>query len=91
MTSPSEAVQELLKFVGAISVLSGLMTWRRGGPKEDEIVVAAADTILDSLSDADKVNTVDLHSGKNMRDQITIEQAQELHNERELRSWKNRN
>lgn len=87
MTNPTEVIQELLKFTGALYILTGLMTWRRGGPKEDEIVVIAADTVLDTLSDSDKVAKIDMRSGRNVRDQITIEQAEELYNDRQIRSW----
>lgn len=90
MTPNIESLQELIRLLGAASVLTGAMAWRRGGPKEDEIVILAADTVLDALSDSDKVGKIDMHNGKNIRDQITIEQVEALYNEREFRSWDNR-
>lgn len=83
-------IQKLLEFIGSLSLITGAMTWRRGGPKEDEIVILAADTVLDTLSDSDKVGKIDLHTGKNIREQLTIEQVEELHKEREYRKWQNR-
>lgn len=88
MTNFSEAVMELMKFAGALSVLAGAMTWRRKDSEaDDRIAVEAANLVLDALSDGDKVSKIDLHTGKNIREQMTWEEAEELHRERELRGF----
>lgn len=82
---------ELAKFAGALSVAAGAMSWfRKGSAEEDKVVSESADILIDGISDADKVNKVDLHTGKNLRDQLTIEEAEEMNRERELRKfgWK---
>lgn len=92
MTNFTEALSTLLQFTGAMSVLSGAMAWwRKGSEEEDQVHVDAADLILGTLSDADKVNKTDLYTGKNLREQLTIEEVLELHRERELRGFRNRN
>lgn len=87
MTSYTDAVNELIKFIGAMSVLSGVMAWYKNTTNDDKTVVEAANLVLDSLSDADKVSKTDMHTGKNLRDQISVSEAQELHRERELRGF----
>lgn len=82
---------ELLKFAAAIAVATGCMTWRRGGPKEDATVASSCDLVIDTLSDADKVNTIDMSTGKNLRDQLSLEEVEELNRERESRRFGRRN
>lgn len=92
MTDLSEATQEMLKFIGALAVVNGLMVWwRKGSEADDKATVEAADLVLDSISDADKVGKIDLASGRNLRDQLSVLEAQELHAERELRKFGRRN
>lgn len=89
---PQEIVDKWLEFAGAVAVLSGAMAWwRKGGVEEDVMVAKAADTVLDILSDADTVSRVDLHTGRNLRDQLTVGEAVELDRERELRRFARRN
>lgn len=91
MTNFTDALGELVKFMIAVSSITGLMTWRRDGPKEDAAYIEASDYVLDSLSDADKTGKIELHNAKNIRDQLSIEQVEELYNEKVIRSWSNRN
>lgn len=89
---PRFEIFEVVKFMAALSVCMGAMAaWRRDGPKEDAVVAEAADVVLESLSNADMVNKIELHTGRDLRDQLTWEQAEALHNERETRRWPNRN
>ena len=89
---PYDIVDKCVEFAGAMAVLSGAMAWwRKGGADEDAMVAAAADTVLDTLADADTVSRVDLHTGRNLRDQLTIEEAMELERERTLRRFARRN
>lgn len=68
------------------------MKWtRKGSKEEDEMVAQAADEIVKSLCDADFVGKVELHNGRNIRDQITGEQLDEIVRERNLRRMSNRN
>lgn len=91
MTPTLEALQELFKFTGALSILAGVAWWRKGTAEEDAVVSAAADTVLGTLSDADTVNKIDNLAGRNLRDQLTVEEAMELDRERELRRFGRRN
>lgn len=92
MTPGIEALHKFFEFTGALSVLAGAMAWwRKGSVDEDKVVSEAADIVLGTLSDADTVSKVDLHTAKNLRDQLTIEEAIELNRERELRRFSRRN
>jgi hypothetical protein len=90
---PSDITHKLLEFTGALAVLSGAMAawWRKDSPAEDAMTAAAADTVLDAIADADTVARIDLHTGRNLRDQINIGQAQELEREATLRRFPRRN
>lgn len=92
MTPQLETLQKLFEFTGALSLLiHGFAWWRKGGAEEDAMVSEAADTVLDALSDADTVNRIDCLTDRNIREQLTIEQAIELDRERELRRFGRRN
>lgn len=91
MTPSFEAFQKFFEFTGALAVVTGAMAWwRRGSDEEDEMVSNAADTVLDALSDADTVSKIGCVTDRNLRDQLTIEEAIEMNKERELRrfGWK---
>lgn len=61
------------------------MSWRRqGSVEEDKIRKEIADTLLDACSDCDRVNKIELNTGRNLRDQMTVEEAKELDRERKL-------
>lgn len=92
MTPNFDAFEELLKFAGALSVATGTMTWfRKGSKEEDEIVSESCDILIDEVLDADKVNKIDLHTGRNIRDQLTVEQLEDMERERTLRRFPGRN
>lgn len=83
-----EAIQELIKFTGALSIVTGAMAWfHRGSADEDKVVVEANSIVLEAVSNADTVGKIDTHSGKNIRDQLTVEQAMEMNREKELRGF----
>lgn len=76
------------EFVGALTTLAGLLDWaRKGSAAEDEMVAEAADVVLDAVSDADATRTVDCRTGHNWRDQVSVGEAVELHEERNLRRF----
>lgn len=71
---------------------SQAMSWfRKGSEEEDKMVASANGVILDTLSDADTVKLIEGSTKKNLRDQVTVEQATELNRERELRGFSRRN
>lgn len=82
------AWREVAQFATALAVTTGAMAWfRRGSAEEDKVVSEANDLILESLSDADKVAKIKDETWNDLRDQISVEQVQELHEERNLRKW----
>ena len=92
MTLDGTTLSKLFEFVGALSVLAGILDWsRKGSQAEDAMVAAAADVVLDAISDGDMVEHINCIHHKNLRDQVTVEQAIELDRERTLRRWPWRN
>jgi len=59
-----------------ISAVGMLLAWKAGEiRKEDKEVIAAHEYVIDSLSDADLMGRVELATGKDLREQMTVEQA----------------
>jgi hypothetical protein len=82
---PAFDYSKLFEVLGALSVITGAMAFpRRDTDAEDAMVAGAADVVLEALSDADFCRTTECVTGKDLRSQITIEQAIALHQEREL-------
>lgn len=76
------------EFVGALSVLAGLLDWtRKGSVAEDEVVVAATDLVLETLSNADTVERTACVHHRNMRDAVSVEEAENMAKEAELRRF----
>lgn len=83
---------EALKFAAALSVFAGAMAWwHKGGPKEDELIAEAADVVIDTISDGDKVSKIERATGRNLRDQISVEEAKQIDEERRWHRWPRRN
>lgn len=61
--------------------------FRKDSKEEDQLVTEAHNVILDTLSNADSVGQIELMTGRNLREQLTVDQAEEMHKERELRGW----
>ena len=76
-----------LSIATSAPVVAGL--WHAIGSKreDDAIVSEANDVVLDALSDADTVRTVQLLTDRDLRDQLTVEEAMELHADSEQRKW----
>lgn len=94
MMPDPEIYSTLLKFTGALSTLAGLMAWfgpRKGSVEEDQEVAEATDVVIDTLIDGDVVSKIDLHTGKNLRDQLTVQELEEMNRERQLRRFGRRN
>lgn len=61
--------------------------FRLGSIEDDEIVVEANSLILDTLANADSVAAILKETNKNLRDQLSLQEAIEMHKERELRGF----
>ena len=76
------------EFIGALSVLAGLLDWtRKGSQAEDDLVTEAGNLVIESLSNADSVGKIDCVTRKNLRDQVTLEEVIEIDEERRLRGF----
>lgn len=79
--------------------VSGLLTvftligWLAGKrpDNDDPDTVEAHLFVLDALSDADAIRTLDCVNDGDLRSQLTVEQAMELAQEAELRGYSRRN
>lgn len=93
MTPDPQATDNFFRFVGALSTLGGLgmAWWRKGSVEEDKEVSQANDAIIDTISDSDMVSRIERSNGRNLRDQLTLEQIEDMNRERELRRMRNRN
>lgn len=92
MTPEFNGWEALTKFAEALSIVAGAMAWhRKGSLEEDQVVSESIDVLLEGVSDADSVNKIDLHTGRNIREQLTVEQAEEMAREKELRRFGRRN
>ena len=76
---------KLAAFTTALSVSMGLMAWwRKDSPEEDAIIVEAHSLVLDSICDADETRRVEAVTGRNWREDLTVEDAIRLAEERDL-------
>ena len=64
--------------------------WRKGSPQEDEVMAHAASELLNGVGDADNVSKIELKTGINLRDHVTIEEAEDWAKDRDLRGFGNR-
>jgi hypothetical protein len=65
--------------------------WRKGSQEEDEVMADSAEIILKAAGDADFVARIEAATGKNIREQLTVEEAEDLVREAKLRRWPWRN
>ena len=72
-------------------ILSGLFGSGKSNDEDDVIVVDAHGIVIDALSDADRTAVTEVVTGRNWRDQITVEQAEDIAKEKELRGFWRRN
>ena len=86
------AWQNYFAFVGALTTLAGVFDWlRKGSTAEDDVYAGAAEIVLDTVADADNVRTIGCITGRNLREQITVEEALDMARERDLRRPRRRN
>jgi hypothetical protein len=89
---PAEAWAELFKFTGAVATLAGVFDWlRKGSTAEDNVFAEAAEIVLDAVANADNVRTIDCVTGRNLREQLTVEECLDMARERDLRRMPGRN
>lgn len=81
-----EAVSTILSTLALIGWLAG-----KNPNSDDPDTVEAHTFVLDALSDADAIRTLDCVSDGDLRSQLTVEQAMELAQEAELRQFGRRN
>lgn len=92
MIGKFDSFNHILRFVNLRTVLGGAMAWwRKGSAEEDRVVSEAAKELIDGVSSADTVGKVELHTGINLRDQVTIEEIEDWARDRDLRGMRNRN
>jgi hypothetical protein len=73
-------------FAAALATATGIAAWwRKDSDEEQQVLKDAADMVLGALSDADATRTVDCRTGHNWRDSVSIGEAIEINEERELR------
>lgn len=81
---PFDLFLKLLAFDFYLSVVKGtcdMAWWQKGSVEEDEMLVNATDSIASALSDGDFVKQVELATGKNLRDQLTVEELKKMQDE----------
>lgn len=67
------------------------MSWfRKDTADEDKTLAEAAETVIEGAVDADTVNRIELRTGRNLRDQLSVAEAEEMRREADLRGfgWK---
>ena len=76
---------------GILAVLSAFSWLARDPVGNDRDVTECHDLVLQALSDADRVRTIECVTERNLRDQLTVADAIELQREIELRRCERRN
>ena len=81
-----------MRWASTTLALAGLFSWLGGdhGAQDDADVEQCHDAVMDALSDADNVRAIDAVTGQNLRSQLTVGDAQALHDELELRRLRGR-
>jgi hypothetical protein len=78
-------------FEASLQILKGevkeMAWWNKGEPQEDAAFIESAKVVADSLADSDFVRDVELNTGKNLRDQISVEELEDMQKEANMRRW----
>lgn len=64
--------------------------WRRDTEDDDKTFVESTNIINAALGDGDFVNRIEAQTGKNLREQLSVEEVEEMNKEANLRRWGNR-
>ena len=86
---PPEEVA-LLVFESSLAV-SLLGLFGKPGMEDDQMVVDCHEMVLDAISDADATSKVECRTGENWRDQLTVEEVEDIRRDADLRRMWNRN
>lgn len=81
----SGAVRVWAEYIALAGLLVKCLAGLSGRGRDDDEVIEAHETVLAALGDADRVRTIACVTERNLRDQMTVEQAQALAEEAELR------
>ena len=73
------------------SHLVSLLSLFGGSDDDDKMVADCHDLVLDAVSNADATRKVECVTGENWRDQLTVEEAEDLRKDADLRRMQNRN
>lgn len=67
----------------------GILNWLGSdhGEEEDDITIQAHRLVLDTLADADENTIVEYDTGENLRDQMTVEKANDIYMDMARRTW----
>jgi hypothetical protein len=82
--------EEAFKLIGLLGAV-GMAWWRKGSEEEDKVVSEAAKELLEGISNADVVGKIQAETDLNLRDQITVEEAENWAKDRDLRGMRWRN
>lgn len=83
---------EFFTFMGNLALLTGAFAWwRKDSLEEDKIISEAAKELIEGITDADVVNKIKGEMGVNLRDQVTVEEAEDWAKDRDLRGMRWRN
>lgn len=74
------AVNEIALFFAALAITLSSNHLNKG----DREIIESGELVLDKLSDAEFVRKIEVMTGKNLRDQITLEKANDIREEVEL-------
>lgn len=78
----------LARFEWNLRVWRERMAWfTRNSADEDKVVAQTGELLLGGVSDADQVAKIELANGRNLRDQMTVEEAEEMRRETDLKGW----
>lgn len=93
MTPQFDSWNEFWKFLGygTTFAIGFAKWWRVGSDEEDRVLSEAADELIAGVSDADVVNKIANETNLNIREQMTVEEAESWNRERELRRFRRRN
>lgn len=86
-----DAMLDAIHLANAFTLLVMMAWWHKSSPEGDDVISAAAQELIEGVSDADRVNKIEDATTINLRDQVSIEQVEEWAKEREYHKHKNRN
>ena len=88
-----ETALEIVRAAGPAVVTGGVaMAWFKRDPdKEDQEFIEAADLVADTLANADQSGVSNIIHDRNWREDVTIEELENIQAEAKMRRWPFRN